>query len=248
MRQWLMGMDDTDNLESRGTGHMARHLAATLASIDSEITIRAITRHQLLVDPRIPYTSHNSSACIRLDFSEQLRGKVINAAEEHLIRESADGSDVGLCVAELGQVSDKIKSYGISAKNEILNMALARELAVESGFHLQGLTGTYGGIIGALAAVGLHAGGSDGRFLWLPGLRELSGIYTIAELKSLVPLDEVRTEAGMVVPPVSSLNLESGWARPLLLAGKAVLLVEPSSHGDCDWSLVGKERIKALSN
>lgn len=248
MRQWLIGIDDTDNLESRGTGHMARQLAEVLASVDPKITIRAITRHQLLVDSRIPYTSHNSSACIRLEFHEQLRGKVINAAEEHLMRQSADGSDAGLCLAEIDDVSDKIKSYGISAKNEILNMTLAREMAAEAGFHLQGLTGTNGGIIGALAAVGLHAGGGDGRFLWLPGLRALSGIYTIVGLKSIVPLDEVQTEAGMAAPAESRVDLSFGWARPLLLDGKAVLLVEPSNHGDCDWCLVGKERIKSLSN
>ncbi len=54
MRQkWLIGIDDTDNLESRGTGHRVRWLGDLLAREDLA-DIKGITRHQLLVDPRIP--------------------------------------------------------------------------------------------------------------------------------------------------------------------------------------------------
>ena len=59
----FIGMDDTDTLESRGTGHLARQIAATLSA---EHTILGVTRHQLLVDPRVPCTKNNSSATIVL--------------------------------------------------------------------------------------------------------------------------------------------------------------------------------------
>ena len=59
-----IGMDDTDNLESRGTGHLARTIAQELAA---EYQLLGVTRHQLLVDERVPYTSHNSSAVIELE-------------------------------------------------------------------------------------------------------------------------------------------------------------------------------------
>ena len=62
----LVGIDDTDNLDSRGTGRLARDIAAEL---EGEFKVLAVTRHQLLVDPRIPYTSHNSSAAIHLESS-----------------------------------------------------------------------------------------------------------------------------------------------------------------------------------
>ena len=60
----LIGIDDTDNLDTRGTGYRARTLAQGL--VDAGLAaVHGITRHQLLVDPRIPYTSHNSSACLQ---------------------------------------------------------------------------------------------------------------------------------------------------------------------------------------
>jgi len=55
----LIGMDDTDNLESRGTGSLARQVAAALAA---DYTLLGVTRHQLLKDPRVPCTKNNSSA------------------------------------------------------------------------------------------------------------------------------------------------------------------------------------------
>ena len=59
----LIGIDDTDDSESTGTGCLAQRLVGVLgeAGLGSAV---GITRHQLLIDPRIPYTSHNSSACI----------------------------------------------------------------------------------------------------------------------------------------------------------------------------------------
>mgnify|MGYP000273024857 CR=1 FL=1 len=55
----FIGLDDTDNLESRGTGHLARQIAATLSA---DYSVLGVTRHQLLLDPRVPCTKNNSSA------------------------------------------------------------------------------------------------------------------------------------------------------------------------------------------
>ncbi len=54
---WLIGIDDTDNLESRGTGFRARQLAQQLQQ-RGLARLRGVTRHQLFVSPEIPYTSH----------------------------------------------------------------------------------------------------------------------------------------------------------------------------------------------
>ena len=64
--RYLMGIDDTDNLESRGTGHRARMLGTGLQEAGLA-TLHSITRHQLLVHPAIRYTSHNSSACLLVE-------------------------------------------------------------------------------------------------------------------------------------------------------------------------------------
>ena len=59
--QYLIGLDDTDNLESRGTGHLARFMATALAQ---DFQVQGVTRHQLLEDPRVPMTAKNSCAAI----------------------------------------------------------------------------------------------------------------------------------------------------------------------------------------
>jgi hypothetical protein len=64
----LVAIDDTDNLESKGTGFRARELAALLHQNDFGHII-GVTRHQLFVHTNIPYTSHNSSACIAMESS-----------------------------------------------------------------------------------------------------------------------------------------------------------------------------------
>ena len=61
--RYLIGIDDTDNLESRGTGFRARCLGAELAGAGLA-RVDGVSRHQLLVHPDIPYTSHNSALCL----------------------------------------------------------------------------------------------------------------------------------------------------------------------------------------
>ena len=46
-----VGIDDTDTLESRGTGRLARNIAA---HSQANITIFGVTRHQLFVHPTYP--------------------------------------------------------------------------------------------------------------------------------------------------------------------------------------------------
>ena len=56
-----VGIDDTDVRDSPGTNQLARHLIRHLpADYEPVVAIR----HQLLVDPRVPYTSKNSSASL----------------------------------------------------------------------------------------------------------------------------------------------------------------------------------------
>ena len=59
-----IALDDTDMLDTRGTGHLAREIAAQLAETYPLI---GVTRHQLSSDPRVPCTHKNSSAVIHLD-------------------------------------------------------------------------------------------------------------------------------------------------------------------------------------
>lgn len=237
----LLGIDDTDNLETRGTGHRVRQLADWLAE-NALAHPLGITRHQLLVDPQIPYTSHNSSACLAIETENA--GDVWEAAREFLLRESAVGSDAGLCLAEWNSISEDVLDWGRMAKVTVLTMPAARETASRSKIRCEGLTGTHGGIIGSLAAIGLHRSGDDGRYLWLPGLRELKGKYLAHEICSLGNIDRVCTLEQVELAPDSVIDV-GDWIRPILKNGKATLYVEEKNH---EWNIVAKDRIKRLSN
>ncbi len=239
--RYLIGVDDTDNLETRGTGHRVRVLADWLAE-NKLAAPRGITRHQLLVDPQIPYTSHNSSACLSVETESP--ADVWEACREFLLREAAPGSDVGLCLAAWEVVSDCIISFAKRAKIAVLTMLEAGQTALDNGVQLEGLTGTGGGVIGALAAVGLHHAGNDGRFLWLPGLRELKGRYPVHEICKLGHVDRVCTLNEIDLSPGSVVDVGE-WFRPILRGGKATLLVEEQNH---EWHIISKEHIKSLSN
>lgn len=60
-----IGFDDTDTRDSDfGTGKVARRFEKKLPE---GCRLWGVIRQQLLVDERIPYTSHNSSACAVID-------------------------------------------------------------------------------------------------------------------------------------------------------------------------------------
>jgi hypothetical protein len=239
--RYLLGIDDTDNLESRGTGHRVRQLAGWLAENNLAEPL-GITRHQLLVDPQIPYTSHNSSACLSVE-SKNVED-LWEASREFLLRESAPGSDAGLTLAEWNSIDKGTVSFAKRAKVVVLTMPEAEQTASQSGIRCEGVTGTHGGIIGALSAIGLHRDGNDGRFLWLPGLRELQGKYQVSELRKLGHVDRVCSLNNWEIHSRSIVNIGE-WMRPILRDGKSTLYVEKKND---EWHTIPKEYIKKLSN
>lgn len=241
-----IGLDDTDDIDSRGTGFLARQLGASLRQAGLA-EVRGITRHQLLVSPRIPYTSHNSAACLAGQVLEADRDRAAAHCRDFLLAHSAPGADAGLCLATRREVEDAVVTFGERAKREVLSAEEALDLGARCGLLLQGLTGTGLGVIGALAGVGLCGGGNDGRFLWLEGLRELSGVHRAGDLLDQMPIAVIRTLQGGEVPPADLVEV-GPWPRPLLSGGKAVLLVE-ETHGDesCQWRVLAKESVKHLS-
>jgi hypothetical protein len=239
--RYLIGIDDTDNLETRGTGHRVRQLAQFLDGLAAPL---CITRHQLLVAPEIPYTSHNSSACLVVDADPQNEAKIWAASREFLLRESAPGSDAGLCLADWDCVTPCMRAFGTRAKQVVLTKLEAEQTAVQDCIRLEGLTGTGGGIIGALAAIGLHHAGNDGRFLWLPGLRDLAGQYPVFEICARGHIDSVQTLAGEHLSPQTLVDVGE-WVRPILRSGQAALFVEEKNHA---WHILSKDHIKSISD
>ena len=245
--RWLVGIDDTDNLESRGTGFRARELAKLLQEAGLARLV-GITRHQLFVSPEIPYTSHNSSACLALDVFAADREPLIAFCRDYLARESAPGSDAGLCVGLAEAVDSDAIAFAQAAKVRVLTQPEAHARAAACGFHLEGLTGTHQGVIGALSAVALHATRNDGRYLWMRGVRNLPpGAYVLSALRAETDIEVFLTTGGEEVAGDSSEITITDWARPVLTGGRAVLFLEEDDHDIPDlrrWRVANKEFIK----
>jgi len=245
--QYYIGIDDTDNLQSRGTGHRARQMGIMLQEAGIA-ELLCITRHQLLVHEDIPFTSHNSSACLLVNSEPGRKNDIVNFCRDFLLRESAPGSDAGLCVATQFEITKDIEAWGENAKRIVLNKKSAHQLASDYGIYLEGLTGEKIGVIGSLAAVGLRYKGNDGRVLWLPFLRETEGIFTVGELKDRLCVDLVTGRDG---DPVQSgdLVMADGWIRPIMRQKAITLLVDQTeNHEKYKWQHVPKEYIKSISN
>ena len=160
-----IGIDDTDIKDTRGTNAICRELVSRLG-FNTKGT--RIIRHQLLDDPRVPYTSKNGSASIYLKTPSKTDIPELVRESRRWLREwFIEGSDPGLCVTDA--VPDDVMAFGQRCKRELIEQRETRELASRFGIHLEGLGGTEQGVIGALAAVGLVATGDDGRIVHLGG-------------------------------------------------------------------------------
>ncbi|MBY6186910.1 DNA-binding protein [Marinobacter hydrocarbonoclasticus] len=198
-------IDDTDEIGTKGTGELAQELIDVIEQ-QGLGRCSAITRHQLFVHPDIPYTSHNSAMCFEVDADPAHYGILCGLAQQHLLNESAQGSDPGLCIAPLARLDQaKIIAFGQAAKREVLTRAQAYQLAFEMGIHLSEHGGRGDGVIGALAGVGLRLSGHDGRCKGR--LKVASDTPTVAELLAHPEIDAVRTLDGETLPETTPIRL-----------------------------------------
>lgn len=242
---FLIGLDDTDNLESCGTGYHARSICSSLDSLGLA-TRNYITRHQLLVSPLVPYTSHNSSACVRITAEPDNFPAIRDFCRNYLAENSAEGSDAGLCIASEDVFTTETQRFGVLCKRRLVTQSQARQLAESNGIYLEGLTGTQDGVIGALAAAALHASGSDGRLLWLDGLREVADQrIRLGELRDRTSLSFIQSIEGELLVD-EDLMIEMGpWPRAVMLGGEPVLIVEKGEgHEPDEWRVAAKNYLK----
>lgn len=221
----LVAIDDTDNSEPDcvGTGRRARLLASEL--VDRGLARAAtVTRHQLLVHPEIPFTSHNSAACIDAEEVRAPLAEVADAAREHLLAHPNAGANPGLCVAAAASVPAFLLAFAKRAQSEVLGLDEADAVAAR----LNGVVWSGGetgqGRIGALAALALRHSGEDGRFIGLPGIRACEGVMTVAEIRARTPITRVETLEGEALADDVSIDTRD-WVRPSLRGGRPVLRV-----------------------
>jgi len=236
----FIGMDDTDNESSPGTGRLARRLCAEC--IKRGMQTLGVTRHQFLVDPRIPYTSHNSGACIAIASDVGL--DALDFAFDFVAHHSADGSDPGVCIELAESVPAEIIAFGTLATRKVVAANDAYQLARSAGMALRRLGGTGLGVIGALACVGLRAGENNGRYIDLPGLRDLPDRVNYKSFAELGIELEYRGSSRSPKPGDTYETL--GWIRPRLIEGKPVLIVKWSEEHNA-WIPVDRKKSKRLA-
>lgn len=228
MMKLYLCIDDTDNIDSKGTGSIAQEIASLIES-NGWGTCSSITRHQLLVHPDVPYTSHNSSMCFTADIDADALEAVKAAAIQLLERESAEGSDPGLCILvpeQLPQIQQQeIVQFGLRAKREVMTKQEAYGLAESLSVHLSEHGGTGQGVIGALAGVGLRLSGNDGRFKGNHKLRSDSKTVLVKEILDETTIELVRTEDGFVLDLAEEIVLGEKF-KSVFLNHQSVLLVE----------------------
>jgi len=221
----LVAIDDTDNAEPGcvGTGKLARMLAREL--VDRGLAGAAnVTRHQLLVHPDIPFTSHNSAACIEATAVTAPADVVAEAARAFVLDHPNAGANPGLCVLEPAAVPPLLLAFAKRAQTEVLALAEADDTAarLDGTVWWHGETGQ--GRIGAMAAVALRRSGEDGRFIGLAGVRGLEGVLTVGEILARSPIARVETLEGETLAADVAIDTQD-WIRPALRGGRPVLRV-----------------------
>ncbi|MDM8533635.1 hypothetical protein QUF55_02925 [Clostridiaceae bacterium HSG29] len=228
-----LSIDDTDDIESKGTGEIAEEIAEIID--ENKIgKISAVTRHQLYIHDDIPYTSHNSSMCFEIDeVNEKDYDLIISLAENHLKKESSKLSDPGLCICDINKIDSKLLiEYGFKAKSEVLTKEYAYALAENQNIFLKEYGGTGDGIIGALAGIGLRLSGNDGRFKGKHKIK--NGKYELEYLINNFKMDKIYDITTEKYLKNNSINLE-GKIKTVLLDGKRVLPVfnENGNYYNC---------------
>ena len=242
----LVAIDDTDNLESRGTGEIASLIAEAVLHHGWGAPSH-VTRHQLLVHPDIPYTSHNSAMCFAAVIDEGCLDQVIAFASRFLDRECAEGSDPGLCVVNLDRMASAAEmiAFGQRAKLEVITMREAFDLAGRLGVHLSEHGGTGQGVIGALAGAGLRLWGNDGRMKGSLAFACPNGLLRVAQILEHPDIDAVRSFEGGVVR-ASDLVEIGEKPKTVMLDGISVLLVSAveTDGSGASWQTLPRKQLR----
>ena len=210
LRSWLICIDDTDDIGTKGTGEIAEEIASLLS--ESKEQLCWVTRHQLFVHPDIPYTSHNSAMCFKLQSRASLE-EIKQVAVTHLLEQSAPASDPGLAILDLASNFDShaLIEFGLAAKKEVKTKTQAYDLAEKLGVSLSEHGGTGQGVIGSLAGLGLRLQGQDGRVKGQVNLgqEEIEGgiELSVAELLKQSGMDIVMTLEGEVLDLSETVHL-----------------------------------------
>jgi hypothetical protein len=243
----LLSIDDTDNEGTPGSGQLLEQCMARLQSERIVLHHSSISRHQLYVDDRIAYTSHNSAMCCLVDLEDRNKDLLRERMVSFLCDESAPGSDPGLCIAvdTPDLLSDPLIQYGLKAKQQVLSKEEAYSLAGMLGLHLSEHGGDGSGVVGALAAIGLKLYGSDGRCRGWKQVAPKGTVLTAGDLCSKAGVPCLVGARGQAIQPEELVFLAEEKLKTVLVNHEEVLVVRNhDTAGQAAWATLSKAEIK----
>lgn len=242
----LICIDDTDNLESIGTGEVLENLCAALHK-NGLGRGGFVTRHQLFVHEDIPYTSHNSAMCCEAEI-EDLE-KVIIFCRDYMSTSCAEGSDPGLCVIDLDKLKNKKRliRFGVAAKSTVLKKREAMDIAMlnQGAVYLSEHGGTGDGIIGALAGTGLRLSGSDGKIKGKLNPPKSGEIMTVGALCKVCNVSYAMDVDKRRIDGVDTVLFNNPTKAVFWEHQLAFYLAEDKS-GRAQWRVLGIQELKGL--
>jgi hypothetical protein len=244
----VIAIDDTDSLESRGTGHLAQIMIEKIEQMKWG-TCSRITRHQLFVHEDIPYTSHNSAMCFEAEIDKQRYDELIGFGMRFLETESEKGSDPGFCVVNMdnGFNTDLLTAFGRRAKTEVMEKSDAYELANDLDIHLSEHGGNGQGIVGALAGAGLRLTGNDGRFRGWLSYGKAGETISVRDLLADGLVDRVQSQEGKIISPELSVLLSEEKIKTVLKDHRQVVLVRNTTPAcSTKWQTLTKKQVKQI--
>jgi hypothetical protein len=234
MSMIYIGIDDTDMPGGPGTGRIAKGLAERLVN-QLGVKSLGVSRHQLLIDSRVRSTSHNSSKGLAI-ITDRPEADLYEPAIDYMKSVFVEGADPGLCICPADRMDPEIIEYAAKCQTTLMTKEMAIDLAARHAIYLKELGGDGGGVIGALASVGLRAAGNDGRVVDLKGIKEIKGLITVAEVLAQTDIVRVQDTQGNTLGRGEVVDSRD-WLRPSLVDGEPVLVVKPSvgSEGQRLW-------------
>lgn len=245
--RFVVGVDDTDVEGAGGTGALVRALAERFVEEGLGEHL-GVTRHELLDSPKVKRTTQNCAFAVELQTEKSL-----NDVEDWVVRyvrQAAERrADPGIAILSRHSDMPHVLAFGRRSQNEVMKLDDAGTFSAESNVRLRALGGKRAGSIGALAAVGLRAGGGDGRYVHLNGLRDLTGRMTAGQMRLACPeltriLDEATGE-----PMDRDDMIDTGdWVRPRLSEGGPLVLARRTQEDRRLWVLVDQRPADAKAD
>jgi tRNA(Ile2) C34 agmatinyltransferase TiaS len=231
---FVIGVDDTDTAEAGGTGGLVRALGAQ-ARTDGFGEPEGVTRHALWRSDKVAATERNH--CYALVLRSERSVLDLEDYVVDFVRDAAEpAADPGIAIMSRHSDMPHVLAFGRRSQQELMRLDWAQTFSTESNVSLRALGRERRGSIGALAAAGLRAGGGDGYFIDLDGLRELEGRVTAGQIRERTVIEHVLDEAGEELDRDDVVETFD-WVRPHLEEGQPVLHATRSTEDRKVWLL-----------